>query len=176
MPEDMKFFKTKCKSYYALLGFTLLAMLMILASCSNDIDSKIERCYNENDTIIQMSDLYPQEWDTMFYIMGDPSPEEVERKLGYGYRYLTQDTGDKLLLINNQKGVVYYKEWEMIYDQKIVWPIFIFDEGTKVIAIPRDSAKFLIRKRDKDSFWVYWIGKDSYSASQIAVYPPMWCR
>lgn len=154
MQIGMRLFKMRCK-----WCFLLLPIICILTSCGRDIDAKIKDCYNANDTIFWMSDLYPEAWDTLYFISGDPSLKEVENRLGPNFNYLTIDTGDKMLLVNSFKKVLYYKEWEMIYDQKIDWPIFVFESESKIMVIPRDSAQFLIRKRDDDSYWVYWIGK-----------------
>ena len=146
--------KTHCKYSFLLL----VSISCLFTSCGRDIDAKIKRCYNANDTLIWMSDLYPEAWDTLYFLTRDPFPQEVEKRMGPNYRYLTIDTGDKMLLVDSLKNVVYYKEWEMIYDQKVNWSLFVFDDTSKVIAIPRDKAKFLIRKSDEDPYWVYWIG------------------
>jgi len=161
---DIKFLM-QCKYLFILLCPSFAFILSVFISCSRDIDSKIVNCYNSNDTIFLMSDFFPEEWDTLYFLSGDPSPSEVVRRLGPGFIYLTVDTGDKMLLLTREKKVVYYKEWDMAYDQKIEGSFFLYRGPEKIISISRDQAIFLIKKRDENSYCVHWIGKKEESES-----------
>ena len=131
----------------------LIAFFALLSSCSKDIDGKIEDCYNANDTIINLSDLYPEEWDTV-YFFGSCSAEDIANRIGPVIYNLWGDLGDKMLILNKKKEVIYYKEWDMYYGQSLEGALFRFSNDSNMIAIPREKTKFLIRKRDEKSFWV----------------------
>jgi len=131
----------------------LIGIFFFLWSCNRNIDTKIKDCYNSNDTIIKLSDLYPEEWDTV-YFFGSCSVDDIAKRTGPVIYSLWHDVGDKMLILNRKNEVVYYKEWDMYYGQELEGAIFRFNSDSIMIAIPRKDAKFLIRKRDEDSFWV----------------------
>ena len=135
------------------LFLSSLLFITYLIFCSKDIDGKIEDCYNANDTIINLSDLYPEEWDTV-YFFGSCSAEDIANRIGPVIYNLWGDLGDKMLILNKKKEVIYYKEWDMYYGQSLEGALFRFSNDSNMIAIPREKTKFLIRKRDEKSFWV----------------------
>ena len=135
-----------------IIGIVILAFLSNYSSSKN-IDSQIEKCYNANDTIINLADLYPEEWDTV-YFFGACSLEEIEKRIGPVINHLWCDVGNKILILNKRKEIVYYKEWDMYYGQDLEGAIFHFKNAPIIKAIPREKANFIIRKRDEDSFWV----------------------
>lgn len=114
-----------------------------------------------------MSDLYPEEWDTLFYFSGAYSLEDLVERVGPGCKSQYVDVGRRLMLVNKRGKIVYYKEYFVNYGQKIEGACFFMDEDSKMWSIPRDKAKFLIRKKDEDSFWVYWIGKEEKTDSDL---------
>ena len=128
-----------------------------LSSCSRDIDFKIAKCYNANDTIIHLYDLYPEEWDSV-YFFGNCSLREISKRLGISVYNLGLDFGERIFILNKFKEIVYYKEWLPIpsYGQGTKGAIFCFNNDSMMIAIPRNKTKFLIKKRDAKSFWVIY--------------------
>jgi hypothetical protein len=81
-----------------------VASLIFFSSCSKDIDERIKECYNNNDTIINLSDLYPEEWDTVYYFTNACNLDEMERWVGPVIRKLYGDVGSRILILNrNQK-------------------------------------------------------------------------
>ena len=141
----------------------IAALVSLLSSCSKDIDERIKECYNANDTIINLSDLYPEEWDTVYYFTNACNLEMAETRVGPVIRRLYGDVGDRILILNrNQKirdnshlnEVVCYKEYFPNYGQKIEGSVFVFRNRPPIIAIPREKANFLIRKIDDNTFWV----------------------
>ncbi len=146
-----------------LSSILFITFLTLFSSCSKDIDGKIEDCYNANDTIINLADLYPEEWDTVYYFSNACQIEEMENRVGPVIRRLYGDVGDRILILNrNQKvkdyshlnEVVLYKEYFPNYGQKIKGALFVFKGDPNMIAIPREKANFIIRKRDENSFLV----------------------
>ena len=131
----------------------LLGIVISLLSCSRDIDSKIKECYYANDTIINLCDLYPEEWDTV-YFCGACSSEDLAKRVGPAIYRLWEDVGDKILILNKNREVVYYKERDMYYGQDLKGAIFRFNSDSLIVAIARKNATFLRRKRDENSFWV----------------------
>jgi hypothetical protein len=134
-----------------------------LSSCSKDIDERIKECYNANDTIINLADLYPEEWDTVYYFTNACNLDMVEKRVGPVIRRLYGDVGDRILILNKNKKVkdnshlnevVCYKEYFPNYGQKNEGSVFVFRNRQPIIAIPREKANFLIRKIDDNSFWV----------------------
>ena len=162
---DMKHYKIlSIRNNLFLIPITFITSLIFLSSCNKDIDRKIEDCYNANDTIINLADLYPEEWDTVYYFTGDCRIEDMEKRVGPVIRRLYEDVGERILILSKNKNprdythlseVVYYKEYFPFWEQEqIKGALFIFNNDTKIIAIPRKKANFTIRKRDEKSFWV----------------------
>ena len=157
--EIQKYADTKhCKMLYheydSIIGILFIAeCILSILSCDNSIDSKIRNCFNSNDTIINLYDLYPEEWDTVYFFNAS-STEDIEKRIGPIINDLWVDSGDKMLILNKYRKVVYYKEWDMYYGQNLDGILFRFEKDSPIIAIARKDAKFLIRKRDKNSFWV----------------------
>ena len=98
----------------------IVVVVSLLSSCSKDIDERIKECYNNNDTIINLSDLYPEEWDTVYYFTNVCNLDEMEKRVGPVMRKLYGDVGSRILILNrNQKvkdnshlnEVVFYKEY-----------------------------------------------------------------
>ena len=133
--------------------FNVMFVGVIFSSCIRNIDSKIEKCYDSNDTLINLSDLYPEEWDTVCYFAEGCSFDEFHKRMGSTFDYLFGDIGSRLIIVNKQK-VIYNREWNITCDEKPEGAYFIFENDPKMVAIPRKKAKFLIRKRDEKSFWV----------------------
>jgi hypothetical protein len=142
-----------------------VANLTFFSSCSKEIDERIKECYNNNDTIINLADLYPEEWDTVYYFTNACNLDEMERRVGPVIRKLYGDVGSRILILNrNQKKkdnshlneVVCYKEYFPNYGQKIVGSVFVFRNRQPIVAIPRKKANFLIRKIDDNAFWVIY--------------------
>ena len=151
---DMKHYKNLfIRNRLFLSSLLFITYLILFSSCSKDIDGKIEDCYNANDTIINLYDLYPEEWDTV-YFFGSCSAEDIANRIGPVIYNLWGDLGDKMLILNKKKEVIYYKEWDMYYGQSLEGALFRFSNDSNMIAIPREKTKFLIRKRDEKSFWV----------------------
>lgn len=151
------------RNYLFLIPLSFITFLILLSSCNKDIDGKIEDCYNSNDTIINLADLYPEEWDTVYYFTNACRIEDMEKRVGPVIRRLYGDVGDRILILNKNKNprdythlsnVVLYKEFFPNYGQKIEGPIFVFNNRSKIVAIPREKANFIIRKIDDYSFWV----------------------
>lgn len=123
-----------------------------LSSCNNnDIDSKIEDCYEANDTVIYLSDLYQEDWDSVYFI-GACSMEEIQNRTGVRLRW--EDIGPKMLILNKNKGVIYHKEWDIPCENNLTGAVFQINNNSIINAIPREKAKFLIKKRDNKSYWV----------------------
>ena len=131
----------------------VLGNVISLLSCNRDIDSKIKDFYNSNDTIINLSDLYPEEWDSV-YFFGNCSLEDISKRLGISVNNMSLDFGKRIFIVNKRKVIVYYKEWLPNYGQVIKGALFQFKKDSMVIALPREKANFIIRKRDDNSFWV----------------------
>lgn len=152
------------RNYLFLSPLLFITFLILLSSCNKDIDGKIEDCYNANDTIINLADLYPEEWDTVYYFTSACRIEDMEKRVGPVIRRLYRDVGDRILILNNNKKtrdythlskVIYYKEYFPFWEQEqIKGALFIFKNDPKVIAISRKKAIFTIRKRDEKSYWV----------------------
>ena len=85
-----------------------MTFLTLFSSCSKDIDEKIEDCYNANDTIINLSNLYPEEWDTVYYFTNACDLDSVEKRVGPVIKRLYEDVGDRILILNRNKKVKYY--------------------------------------------------------------------
>ena len=161
---DMKHYKNLfIRNRLFLSSLLFITYLILFSSCSKDIDGKIEDCYNANDTIINLSDLYPEEWDTVYYFTNACNLDEAEKRVGPVIRRLYDDVGDRILILNkNQKirdnshlnEVVCYKEYFPNYGQKIKGSVFVFRNRQTIVAIPREKANFIIRKRDDNSYWV----------------------
>lgn len=143
------------KKYLKIHIAFLIGIVIFLFSCGKDINSKIKNCYYANDTIINLYDIYPEEWDTV-YFFGSCSAEEIANRVGPVIYRLWGDLGDKMLILDKKKDVIYYKEWDMYYGQDLEGALFCFDNDSTMIAIPREKSKFLIRKRDEKSFWVIY--------------------
>ena len=99
--------------------------------------------------------MYPEEWDTV-YFFGACSLEDIEKRIGPVINHLWTDVGNKMLILNKRKEIVYYKEWDMYYGQDLKGAFFRFKNAPVMIAIPRQKANFIIRKRDEKSFWVIY--------------------
>lgn len=110
--------------------------------------------------MISLSDLYPEEWDTLYYFSNAYNLEMMEKRVGPIIGKLYEDVGDRILILNKENEVVYYKEYFPNYGQKIEGAVFLFKDDPDMIAIPREKARFLIRKRDEDSFWIVYIGEN----------------
>lgn len=161
---DMKHYKILLiRNILFLIPTLFIAFLTFFSSCNKDIDRKIEDCYNANDTIIYLADLYPEKWDTVYYFTSACKIEDMEKRVGPVIRRLYGDVGDRILILNKNKNprdytdlskVVLYKEYFPNYGQKIEGSIFSFKKRSKILAIPREKAKFVIRKIDDDTFWV----------------------
>lgn len=161
---DMKHYKILfIRNNNFLNSILLIAFFALLSSCSKDIDGKIEDCYDANDTIINLSDLYPEEWDTVYYFTNACDLDSMEKRVGPVIKRLYGDVGDRILILNRNKKVkdyshlnevVLYKEYFPNYGQDIKGALFIFKNDADMIAIPREDANFIIRKRDEKSFWV----------------------
>ena len=161
---DMKHYKIP----YVRIGSFLSAMLVVanlalFSSCRKDIDERIKECYNANDTIINLSDLYPEEWDTVYYFTNACNLDDVEKRVGPVIRRLYGDIGDRILILNKKEKVkdnshlnevVCYKEYFPNYGQKNEGSVFVFRNRPPIVAIPREKANFLIRKIDDNTFWV----------------------
>jgi len=156
--KEMKHFIMQCNFPIFILFFV---PFLLFTSCRSDIDSKIKHCYYTQDSIFWMSDLYPEEWDTLFYFSGAYSLEDVAERVGPNIYNRYVDVGRRLMLVDKRGIIVYYKEYFVNYGQKSKSSSFFLSENSKMWAIPRDKAKFLIRKREDNSFWVYWIGDDN---------------
>ncbi len=154
---DMKHYKMHYhKKYMRKCIVLFFGSVISFCSCNmniRNIDTMIKDKYNSHDTIINLSDLFPEEWDTV-YFFGACSAEEIAKRTGPVIYRLWGDVGDKMLILNKDKEVVYYKEWDMYYGQDLEGAIFRFKSDSIMIAIPRSDANFLIRKRDDKSFWV----------------------
>ena len=137
-----------------------LFITLLFSSCGRDIEGKIEDCYNTNDTVIYFSDLYPEEWDTLYYFTNAYNLEMMEKRVGPIIGKLYKDVGDRILILNKENEVVYYKEYFPNYGQKIEGAVFLFKDDPDMIAIPREQAKFLIKKRNEDSYWVIYQGDE----------------
>ena len=133
-------------------SFVLFISISLL-SCNRNIDSKIENCYNINDTLINMEDLYPEEWDTLYYFAEGCSLDELEKRIGATYGYSFVDIGSKLLLVNKPE-VIYNRGWEVTCDEEPEGVYFLFENDPKIVALPRNKTKFLIKRRGRKSFWV----------------------
>ena len=140
-----------------------ITLFSLFSSCDKDIDERIKDCYNSNDTIINLSDLYPEEWDTVYYFTNACDLDNMEKRVGPVIKRLYGDVGDRILILNRNKKikdyshlneVVLYKEYFPNYGQKIKGALFVFKNEPDMIAIPREKANFIIRKRDENSFWV----------------------
>ena len=140
--------------YSFLSPILFITYIFFISSCSRDIDRKIKDCYNSNDTIINLSDLYPEEWDTVYYFTNAYNLDSMEKRVGPIIKKLYRDVGDRILILDNKKEVVCYKEYFPNYGQKIEGSLFLFKNNPNMIAIPREKANFRIRKRDDNSFWV----------------------
>jgi hypothetical protein len=147
------------KYWYVLI----VVVVSLLSSCSKDIDERIKECYNNNDTIINLSDLYPEEWDTVYYFTNACNLDEMERRVGPVIRKLYGDVGSRILILSKRQKVkdnsrlnevVCYKEYFPNYGQKIEGSVFVFRNSPPIIAIPREKANFLIQKIDDNTFWV----------------------
>ena len=147
------------KYWYVLI----VVVVSLLSSCSKDIDERIKECYNNNDTIINLSDLYPEEWDTVYYFTNACNLDEMERRVGPVIRKLYGDVGSRILILSKRQKVkdnsrlnevVCYKEYFPNYGQKIEGSVFVFRNRLPIVAIPRKKANFLIRKIDDNTFWV----------------------
>jgi len=163
-PMILKHYKIPCiRTGLFLNAMLIVANLALFSSCRKDIDERIKECYNANDTIINLSDLYPEEWDTVYYFTNACNLDEVEKRVGPVIRRLYSDIGDRILILNkNQKvkdnshlnEVVCYKEYFPNYGQKIDGSVFVFKNRPSIVAIPREKANFLIRKIDDKTFYV----------------------
>lgn len=157
--SDMKHYKNLYHNFFLKICIVfLIGNVISLFSCQKDIDSKIKDCYYANDTIINLYDLYPEEWDSV-YFFGSCSAEEIAKRTGPVIYSLWGDLGDKMLILNKNKDVIYYKEWDMYYGQELKGALFHFNNDSIIIAIARKNATFLIRKRDEKSFWVIHQGQ-----------------
>ena len=136
----------KRKALLMILIAFLVGGVLSIVSCDNSLDSKIRDCFNANDTIINLCDLYPEEWDTVYFFNAS-STEDIEKRIGPIINDLWVDSGDKMLILNKYRKVVYYKEWDMYYGQNLDGILFRFEKDSPIIAIARKDAKFLIRKR-----------------------------
>ena len=164
VPMIVKHYKIPCiRTGLFLNAMLIVANLALFSSCRKDIDERIKECYNANDTIINLSDLYPEEWDTVYYFTNACNLDEVEKRVGPVIRRLYSDIGDRILILNkNQKvkdnshlnEVVCYKEYFPNYGQKNEGSVFVFRNRPPIVAIPREKANFLIRKIDDKTFWV----------------------
>ena len=136
----------------------IIASFISLTSCTRDIDDKIKDCYNSNDTIINLSDLYPEEWDTVYYIYSTPDADkDITKKMGHLAKKIHWDNCERLVIVNKPEKIVYYKESLPNYGQKIEGAIFCFpNNNSHCISIPRSKAIFHIKKRDENSFWVVY--------------------
>ena len=162
----MKHYKIPCvRIFFFLSAMLVVASLILFSSCSKDIDERIKECYNANDTIINLSDLYPEEWDTVYYFTSACNLDEMERRVGSVIRKLYGDVGSRILILNRNKKVkdnshlnevVCYKEYFPNYGQKIEGSVFVFRNRQPIVAIPREKANFLIRKIDDNTFWVIY--------------------
>ena len=79
---------------------------------------------------------------------------KIKKRIGSVINHLWCDVGNKILILNKRKEIVYYKEWDMYYGQDLEGAIFHLKNAPIIKAIPREKANFIIRKRDEDSFWV----------------------
>ncbi len=153
---EWKHYKMLCHSIYAAIyAIFLMVSSISFSSCNRDIDLKIAECYHANDTIIHLYDLYPEEWDSV-YFFGNCSLAEISSRLGISVYNLGLDFGERIFLLNKYKEIVYYKEWLPNYGQAVKGALFCFNNDSSMIAIPRKKTKFLIRKRDAKSFWVFY--------------------
>ena len=133
-----------CTKLLRCLG--LVVVLLLSYSCSRDIDTKIEECFEHNDSTVDIGKLYQEAWDTLYYIPGACSYMTILNRIGPCYKGLWQDVCDKVLIMNSQNNkIVYYKEWDPNYGQKQNGIVFIFKDTNNIIAIPRGKAKFKIR-------------------------------
>ena len=168
LPQGSKLFlygitKEPSLCYMFLNSILFITFLTLFSSCSKDIDRKIKDCYNANDTIINLSELYPEEWDTVYYFTNACDLQSIEKRVGPVIERLYGDVGDRILILKRNKKVrdfshlnevVLYKEYFPNYGQEIKGALFIFKNDSDMIAIPRRKANFIIRKRDENSFWV----------------------
>lgn len=149
----MKHYRILCIRNVSIKKVILLILLACISSCRRDIDKKIEECYNSNDTIINISDLYPEEWDTLYYFTNACNPEDIIARVGPIIYKVWIDCGDRILIFNKDK-IVCYKEYFPNYGQEIEGAIFIFKDRPDIVALPREKTNFLIRRIDNKSFWV----------------------
>ena len=150
-----KILPKKRKELLMILIAFLVGGVLSIVSCDNSLDSKIRDCFNANDTIINLCDLYPEEWDTVYYFSG-ASLDEIEKRVGPVINHLWVDNGDKMLILSKYKKVIYYQEWDMYNGQELKGAFFCFKTDSTVYAIPRKDARFLIRKRDSNSYWLIY--------------------
>lgn len=151
--------RIQCDKYCYFTHFIIFVLCLFMFSCSNDIDTKIKDCYNSGDTIVNLYDLYPEEWDSVYYFSNVYAMHDIIKRIGSDAGHFYQDVGSRLYIMNNQGRIIYYKEWFVNYGQRIKGSIFVFngdfDGGeTDMIAIPRNNSKFIIRKRDEYTYWV----------------------
>jgi hypothetical protein len=141
----------------------VVAIITFFSSCSKNIDERIKECYNNNDTIINLSELYPEEWDTVYYFTNACNLDDMERRVGPVIRKLYVDVGSRILILKRSQEekdnshlneVVCYKEYFPNYGQRIEGSVFVFKNRPPIVAIPREKANFLIRKIDDNTFWV----------------------
>lgn len=139
--------------YLRLLFF--LSSISLLSSCANELDRKIEVCYNAKDTLVFFSDIYPEEWDTLYYFTAACQMEDMEGRVGPIIRKLWGDVGDRILILDKKKNVVCYKEFFPNYGQDIEGTIFDSEKWPKIVALPRNDTKFLVQKDGKAYIMLY---------------------
>ena len=131
--------------------FSMIFVGIFLFSCTRNIDSKIEKCYNSNDTLIHLSDLYPEEWDSVYYFAEGCSFDEFHKRMGSTFDYLFGDIGSRLIIVNKH-NVIYNREWNMTCDEKPEGAYFIFENAPKMLAIPRKKRNLSFGKEMKILF------------------------
>jgi hypothetical protein len=124
----------------------------LFQSCSkrNAFDRLIERqfnkCNNKNVCIIDLSKVIKSDWDTMYYFTNAYSLGEIDSILGFHLKEYI-DVGDRMVLINKNRNVVYYQDW-FPFPSDEVKDVVIFDTDKTYFVVEREKAIFSIRKEN----------------------------
>ncbi|MDR0507214.1 MAG: hypothetical protein LBH32_10445 [Dysgonamonadaceae bacterium] len=127
--------------------FNLFISLIIINSCQkyNSFEKYIVKEYkqcNETNCIIDISDKLNFDWDTVCYLSGGYSLEEINNFLGFQLTQFT-DIGNRLLFLKNNKVVCQY-EWTIEADTHS--GCVFFDENMNKRKISKSEAKFYVNK------------------------------
>lgn len=140
------------KTFY----ISLFIILLILNSCQeyNSFEQTVIREYkkcNSQNCIIDISNKMNFDWDTMLYLSGSYSLEEINGILGFQLTQFT-DIGDRLIFLKGDKIVCQY-EWVIEADNHS--GCVIFDENMNKRKISRLEAIFNVDKIDNRYYLNY---------------------